>query len=915
MDPLTTCTAALTPREVHYYQETLKYHLASERQDLVTCWKLLDALLVRQRQTQMRDAPRITTPLIPREVVQSIVQLWQRKFKQWISSIMISEEESSFSSWPPDPQQDGLWLPLQVTQTLQELAQAKVIPSLLYPTITITTTPTTTTPTTTTSKQQQQHIPAMILDVASHCSSYDLHAGVYFAHAFLQNWIDQVTTTTATTTNNNNNNNNQTPTPTQVVPPDEVVVGTVLQAWVNSGLPDAPQRAEAFMESVLQQLSNDQYHQLLRPNVIWYNCILSAWAKQGNVPKAMEWLERMQQDGNCQPDLPAWNSLLSAWAHHNQETGPDEEHEEASNGSLSSRRPRPRSRPSQRGHRRDSSSSSWNRAPEMVETLLQQMETLYQKGQLTQPPNVISYSILLDAWAQCAKHYPPAANRAQQWLEHMKRTHSVDPGIQPNLISYNTVIRAHARAGNPQQAEALLLELLDRSNQDASEPMRPNRFTVGAVLTAWAHVGTWDAAERAERILTELFPPLGLTPDLHAYSTCLACWAKIPVPLLPLRTGQQRRRKTTSRCVEERAQALFDRLLEQQPEIQPDVVAYTNLMNVYGRHGNTERVEELLQDMLQRGLKPNVHTLSVVVSAWARSKRPNAAEQAEAWLHRMSEEFGVAPNVVSYTTVLQAWSHRAKRDPQAPDRARALLHQMQSLSNRAMKPNGISYTTVIKAHAEQGRAVEAEALLETMLQDPRLPDPDVYAFAAALYAWSKTDPSHHPPREAAQRAEQLLMRLYDLHRQFQSSKENKGPRVSEPPNVHCFSNVILCWSRIPDAEGAEAIFRTMESYGVAPNLYAFNIVLNAWANQASTHPEAVNRSRALLHQVLSNSTVSPDEYTYRAMFKTICTSPFVEDRFEEANALIDEMRERGISPSPYFLQRLTDLETTRADAD
>jgi pentatricopeptide repeat protein len=1035
----------ITPMIIHQFQEALKY--CQTQQELQLCWDLLEALVetkqqLQQQQQQQEDSISAIRrpphpPLIPMHILQPIIHLWQRQFKHAVDQedhqrhhhhhyYYYQEEEQSpqqqSSQSPVKPKEpstttapsssttttaspppisfassssssntipNGLWFPSHLAQRLEVYQQLGIIPSIksdnagAAAAAAVATTPQRKTQQQSQQQQQQQYVPAQLLDVASHLSHrLNRDEGVYFAHDYLQRWIqeyleqpqimdEQQTTTTTNTT--------IVTSTSSIAPPDVVVIGTVLQAWAQSGLPDAPQRAEQLFEDVLRTLvitDNNNSNAAaatttaLQPNEFWYNSILSAWAKQGNVSKAMEWLQRMRDDLNVDPDLATWNSLLSAWAKLAKEEDDDDD------GSGKSNRRR-----QQRSSRRQNTNSEYDQPPpeQMAESILQQMQELYDQGRLAQPPNVISYSIVLDAWSQRAWKNPHAAQRAHQWLQQMKTT----AGVQPNRISYNTVIQAYARAGKPHQAEALLLEMMEggvesqdelnggsfkhRLHLDEEEDskritrmIRPDEVTVAAVLTGWSHVGTWEAAERAERILHELLPQLGLRPDVVTYSTCLACWAKIP-PKAHLSKRQQARRggkreKATSHSANamERAQSLFDELQEKHPDVQADVVAYTNLMNVYARHGKAERVESILQDLLQAyqntttskhddqgdpRLKPNVHTFSVVVSAWSRSPRADGAQRAQEWLHRMAIDFGVTPNVVSYTTVLNAWSQRAKQAHQAPDRARELLMQMESSLNPSLKPNSMSYAAVLRAYAQQGRANEAEALLEDILAKNL--EPDAYIFSAVLQAWTKTPECS--PVEAAQRAETLLMRMHDLYyhphtkdettsQVRQSNNSSQQPLVREPPNVVCFSNVLNCWSRVPEqgAERAEAILRAMEKYGVSPNLFCINIVINAWSERARNDNTAVDRARALLDQILtttqknkssdhadrrlaatsSSSILRPDEYTYRAMCKAIFSST-LPNRLELAEDLLVEMQKQGIAPSQYILDRLKDTKARR----
>jgi len=275
---------------------------------------------------------------------------------------------------------------------------------------------------------------------------------------------------------------------------------------------------------------------------------------------------------------------------------------------------------------------------------------------------------------------------------------------------------------------------------------------------------------------------------------------------------------------------------------------------------------------------PNVHAFSVVISAWARSSRHDGVKRAEEWLYRMKDEFGVKPNVVSYTAVLHAWSKRAKHDPEAPDKAHKILQAISKMANSR------SFAAVIHAYAQQGRAEEAESLLQQMLDNPSdISKPDSYAFSSALFAWSNA--TDCPPIEAAQRAEKLLMQMHQL---FQDKV------LREPPNVVCFTNVLKCWCRTPEVEGVErahAILEKMTSYGAEPNIFSINIVLNAWANHARTSADAFVKASSLFE--LAKNTQQPDIYTYRAMFKAV-TATSLPDKAERVAQIMEEMSQKGM---------------------
>jgi len=607
------------------------------------------------------------------------------------------------------------------------------------------------------------------------------------------------------------------------VVPDVVAIGSVIHAWAESDLPDATTRAEEWMTKT-------------EPNAILYTNIISMWAKRGKSLKAQAWLERMEDQG-LEPDLFAWNTLLKAWSRDRQ----------------------------------DPSSA------EKAETILWKMRQLHENGALESPPDIISYSSVLDAWAKKALNDPKASDRAQSLFEQMKNE------VPPNTISYNIVITAHARAGNAHLAEALLQEMIEDASKGNTD-VEPNVKCFSSVLAGWSHVGTIEAAERAESLLRTM-PKLGIRPNVQSYSACISCWANASTP--------------TTEEPAHRAEALFKEMKE-SGDIDPDIVAYTTLMKVWANHGKPLRAQDLLEELFARSqsnseLKPNVQTFSTVMSAWSHSQFQDAPERTEFLLKRMAE-YGVEPNVVSYSTVLDAWAKSNK--PQAPDRAHAILNHMQSLDHA--RPNHISYTTVVKAYAKHLRAEEAESLVLQMLSDEQAPKPDLYTFSSLLNAWSKVNAPH-----AAERVERILAGMYDLY-------DRKV--IDRPPNLVCYCNVLSCLARSKSpgtTERAQQIFDAMKkrpkSDKLSPNKVAYNTVMYAWANEK--HKDALHKAESLLEELedlgLTNRKMKPDERSYQAVWKAVAASDLSQAlKLDHATRLMAKMTRQGLEPTRIMRNNL-----------
>jgi pentatricopeptide repeat protein len=880
-------------------QEALRYWISQE--NVERCWNLLDRMAQQpQQQIQKQQQQQQQRPLSP-YLIQPIVNLWRRQFKQAIDQNETNDNNNNNNDDRSIPQLlSVLALPSRVAQKLAHYEQAHLI-------------------------VLNEKVHAMVLDAASHYTQ-DPKEGVYFADAYLKEWSSNYQRTSTSTTSSGGGGQ------TRISAPDIVAVGSVLHAWVHSGLPRAPQRAEEYLTQTLARLD------YLRPNAFIYTSMISAWSggkvgnnnnnnKNSNPAKAQEWLQRMLDNGIV-PDLATWNTLLKTWA----------------NDTATTTKTTTTHRSNNNNNRNN------NSVAEKAESILRKMTQLYETGELQDPPDVVSYSIVLDAWAKQAWGDPNAAQRAQALLDQMKHATPNNNGSnsnihnsRPNHISYNTVITAHARAGNPQQAEALLHEMIQQSssplvqhNTNANNSnstavattlvVRPDVQSFSQVIAAWSRVGTLEAAERAEALLRELMPRVGIRPNVQTYSNCLSCWAKVPLMALSSSSSSSSNDEDNTNIPTKRAQALFDELKE-DPQLTPDVINYTTLMNVYGRHGQPEQAQAVMEDLLTAyertkdpRLKPNVQSFTTVLSAWSHysananttetTKKSNnnnnannngkqAPEHAEAWLRRMAE-YGVQPNVISYSTVLDAWAKSPH--PEAPDRAQAILdHMRTSKTNTTLRPNAISYTTVMKAYARHGRAEDAERLLQEMLEDDSLPQPDHYTFSSVLFAWSKSKSPN-----AAERAEWILVRMQELY---------EAKLLKQPPNVICYSNVLACWAQVPDGERAEAILRVMQARGVQPNVVSYNTVINAWANESRSNNQALDRVYAVLEELgelaRTKKKLQPDEWTYRAVWKAIATSHRV-GKLERANELLETMKVKMVKPTKSMMQQLRRWKNTGA---
>jgi tellurite resistance protein len=304
----------------------------------------------------------------------------------------------------------------------------------------------------------------------------------------------------------------------------------------------------------------------------------------------------------------------------------------------------------------------------------------------------------------------------------------------------------------------------------------------------------------------------------------------------------------------------------------------------------------------RRGPAKNAALLDTVVfnaamHAWASSGDAEAGEKAWEILKQMRELssssssssssatpfFDCRPDIVSYNTVLSAWSH-ASGHPDAGTRAERILQEMivahRADPANAVPPNTVSYNSVLHAWSRSpldGAANRAERVLEFMLAARRkhrggpgkdsddaaffpAVSPDAYSFTSVLNAIAKSkDPNK------ATRAQGWLRRLVEQRK----SAERPDLRLTQVP---------------------------------------FNAVINACAFSARSAPEQ-DRLRAVEVAVqtlaeMRSEGVDPDEVTYYNMIKSAgnLLSDSLRRRHEMVLPLVESCCRDGMLTEPTWNQ-------------
>ncbi|CAJ1936968.1 unnamed protein product [Sphenostylis stenocarpa] len=166
----------------------------------------------------------------------------------------------------------------------------------------------------------------------------------------------------------------------------------------------------------------------------------------------------------------------------------------------------------------------------------------------------------------------------------------------------------------------------------------------------------------------------------------------------------------------------------------------------------------------------------------------------------LMEEFGIKPDVVTFSTIMNAWS------------SAGLIYNCEEIFNDMVKasiePDIHAYSILAKGYARSGQSQKAEALLTSMSKYGV--QPNVVIFTTIISGW------------CAEGNMDRAIRLYE-----------KMHIVGISPNLKTYETLIWGYGEAKLPWKAEELLNTMEERGVVPETSTVQLVADAWRSIGS----------------------------------------------------------------------------------
>ncbi|RCV22392.1 hypothetical protein SETIT_4G216900v2 [Setaria italica] len=289
-------------------------------------------------------------------------------------------------------------------------------------------------------------------------------------------------------------------------------------------------------------------------------------------------------------------------------------------------------------------------------------------------PNLTTYNILVKAWCD-------QRNVEEAWSIVGKMRAS---GLEPDIITYNTIASAYANNDETWRAEELIVEIQTR--------VRTSERTWGIIIGGYCREGRLEEALRCVRQMKDA----GVIPNVVIFNTLLKGF------------------------LDANDMAAVNNILRlmEQFGIKPDIVTYSHQLNTFSSLGHMAKCMKVFDKMIEAGIEPDPQVYSILAKGYVRAQQP---EKAEELLLQMSQ-LGVRPNVVTFTTVISGWCSVADMD--------SAMRVYEKMCKSGVHPNLRTFETLIWGYSEQKQPWKAEEVLQMMQETGVKPKQTTYGLIA-----------------------------------------------------------------------------------------------------------------------------------------------------------------------------------------
>ncbi|KFK42902.1 hypothetical protein AALP_AA1G053300 [Arabis alpina] len=304
--------------------------------------------------------------------------------------------------------------------------------------------------------------------------------------------------------------------------------------------------------------------------------------------------------------------------------------------------------------------------------------------------NVASYNIVIHCVCQLGR-----INEAHRLLLLMELK-----GYVPDVISYSTVINGYCRFGEFDKVWKVIEEMKQKG-------LNPNSYTYGSIILLLCRTSKLAEAEDAFREMIRQ----GIVPDTVVYTTLIDGFCKRG----DIRAASKFFYEMHSLGEMAKAQEILKEMLGKG--LQPTVVTFNVLMNGFCLNGMLEDGEKLLNWMLAKGIAPNATTYNSLVKQYCI--RDNLKAATAIYKDMCAREVG-RPDGKTYENLIRG--HCKARNMKE---AWFLFREMKE---KGFSVSTSTYSVLIKGFFKRKKFAEAREVFDQMRREGLAADKEIFDF-------------------------------------------------------------------------------------------------------------------------------------------------------------------------------------------
>jgi pentatricopeptide repeat protein len=441
-----------------------------------------------------------------------------------------------------------------------------------------------------------------------------------------------------------------------------------------------------------------------------------------------------------------------------------------------------------------------------------------------------------------------------------------------DVVSFNTLIKAHLQVGNFDKARCLMDEM-------RKEGLQPNRVTFNELINAMVTKGGDERRRRMWDVVDEM-TVADVKPNQVTISILLKSlnWysgeAEVSKTMDLINTMDEPMDEVllssvVEACVRIGKPDLLEAQLKQLQGCAAIAITgshtYGSLIKAYGYAKDIDGIWRCWKEMRNRHIKPTSVTLGCMVEAIVTN---GDTEGAFDLVHQMQddEQCYSALNSVIYCSVLKGFTREKKIDrvwavyEEMADRrielsivtyntlidacARCARMEylpkiMEDMKTQRVKPNVITYSTILKGHCQNGNIQAGFAVLEEIKKDARL-KPDEIMYNSLLDGCAQNSlvdeglrlleemqrEGVHPSNFTLSILVKLMNRARRLDQAF-SLVEEITKKYNFRPNIHVYTNLVQACASNQQLPRGMSILEQMIKDRIVPESRTYAVLIRA----------------------------------------------------------------------------------------